>query len=61
MKISKIVATALCLGLSTPVVADGSHSHGHGHSGDKMLRADGHAPIGVMGDHRHAAGEIMFS
>ena len=24
-------------------------------------RPDGHAPIGVMGDHRHEAGEIMFS
>lgn len=24
-------------------------------------RADGHAPIGVMGDHRHAKGEVMLS
>jgi hypothetical protein len=24
-------------------------------------RADGHAPIGVMGDHTHNAGEVMFS
>ncbi len=24
-------------------------------------RADGHAPIGVMGDHRHAQGELMLS
>ncbi len=24
-------------------------------------RPDGHAPIGVMGDHRHEGGEIMFS
>ena len=24
-------------------------------------RPDGHAPIGVMGDHRHAAGELMIS
>ncbi len=24
-------------------------------------RADGHAPIGVMGDHRHEAGEVMLS
>lgn len=24
-------------------------------------RADGHAPLGVMGDHRHAAGEFMLS
>ena len=59
MKITTIVAMALCLGLAAPAFADGSHSHSH--SGDKILRADGHAPIGVMGDHRHAAGEIMFS
>ncbi|MEM1175672.1 MAG: transporter [Pseudomonadota bacterium] len=25
------------------------------------MRPDSHAPIGVMGDHRHAAGEFMFS
>jgi hypothetical protein len=24
-------------------------------------RADSHAPIGVMGDHRHEAGEVMLS
>jgi len=24
-------------------------------------RADGHGPIGVMGDHRHGQGELMFS
>ena len=27
----------------------------------EMLRADGHAPIGVMGDHMHDAGEFMIS
>ena len=27
----------------------------------KAPRADGHAPIGVMGDHRHHKGELMFS
>jgi hypothetical protein len=26
-----------------------------------MLRADGHAPIGVMGNHRHKSGEFMVS
>lgn len=25
------------------------------------LRADGHAPIGVMGDHLHKTGEVMLS
>ncbi|MEM0922863.1 MAG: transporter [Pseudomonadota bacterium] len=40
---------------------------GHGaqadavHSGTGPIRADGHAPIGVMGDHMHKAGEIMFA
>ena len=29
--------------------------------GDEVARPDSHAPIGVMGDHRHAAGEVMFS
>ncbi|MEO0752647.1 MAG: hypothetical protein AAFY25_12700 [Pseudomonadota bacterium] len=29
--------------------------------GNEPLRADGHAPVGVMGDHRHATGEIMLS
>lgn len=34
----------------------GSGSHHHGGP-----RADGHAPIGVMGDHMHKAGEWMLS
>lgn len=29
--------------------------------GPKPIRADGHAPIGVMGDHMHKAGEWMLS
>lgn len=28
---------------------------------DLAIRADGHAPIGVMGDHLHEAGEVMLS
>ena len=31
------------------------------HASDDTLRADDHAPIGVMGDHTHEAGELMFS
>ncbi len=31
------------------------------HSANGPLRADGHAPIGVMGDHLHKAGEWMLS
>ncbi|MFB9148597.1 transporter [Roseovarius ramblicola] len=30
-------------------------------AGPPPLRADGHAPIGVMGDHRHKTGEVMLS
>ena len=38
------------------------HSHGHHHhGGDGPIRADGHAPIGVMGDHMHGKGEWMIS
>ncbi len=31
------------------------------HSAPSEIRADGHAPISVMGDHMHKEGEIMFS
>jgi len=34
------------------------NSHSHTHAG---ARPDSHAPIGVMGDHPHAAGEFMAS
>jgi len=30
------------------------------HDGQNAARADGHAPIGVMGDHMHSAGEWMI-
>ena len=43
---------------SRPAFAD--HDHGEG-SGWSTSRADGHAPIGVMADHVHAEGEVMFS
>jgi hypothetical protein len=43
-----IGALALCA-IATTTFADG------------ILRADGHAPIGVMGDHRHGIGEFMLS
>ncbi len=46
--------------------ADGHHGdedpeHGEHTHHDKLPRPDGHAPIGVMGDHRHAKGEWMLS
>lgn len=48
MKHASFAALSAAL-LSAPLAAhEGTH-------------ADGHAPIGVMGDHTHNAGEIMFS
>lgn len=50
MRISGALIGALALwAISSGALADG------------MLRADGHAPIGVMGDHRHKIGEFMVS
>lgn len=47
----------------TIVPADGHDSHDPHDPHDHWTsgRADGHAPIGVMGDHTHNAGEWMFS
>ncbi|ARN73851.1 alpha amylase [Oceanicoccus sagamiensis] len=39
----------IALSLSSAVLADASH------------RADSHGPIGVMGEHMHKEGEVMFS
>lgn len=47
-----LLAAACCLPC-TPVLADGNHT--------APARADSHAPIGVMGDHVHSAGEFMVS
>jgi len=58
MKRTMIAALAAGLGLS-PCLAHADPSHAH--DGNQPLRADGHAPIGVMGDHTHAAGEVMLS
>ena len=47
------------------VLADDSHHHDVGmdvnSNGLKPVRADGHAPIGVMGEHMHKKGEWMLS
>ncbi len=47
------LAALLSISSMAPAVADENHSHG--------IRADGHAPIGVMGDHLHKKGEWMLS
>ena len=48
--IISVAAATLCAALSAPALA---------HEG--AVRADGHAPIGVMGDHMHKMGEVMLS
>jgi hypothetical protein len=44
---------------SSPSRDTDTHHHGGGRY--VVSRPDGHAPIGVMGDHMHGAGEIMLS
>ncbi len=39
----------------------GTDTHAHDTGGFPSSRVDGHAPIGVMGDHVHHEGEFMFS
>ncbi len=51
---SRILAASVCLLASLPAIAGDDHSH-------FIDRPDGHAPIGVMGDHLHEAGELMLS
>lgn len=41
--------------MTSPLLADENHG------AHKPVRADGHAPIGVMGDHLHKKGEWMLS
>jgi len=67
---SKRVLTSAAAALSTAVMIGASHADdlpqngftvsGGGHPGHGV-RADGHAPIGVMGDHLHNKGEWMLS
>ncbi|MDA0338895.1 MAG: transporter [Proteobacteria bacterium] len=46
----------LVVALPSHTFAESDHAH-HNHAD----RPDAHAPIGVMGDHVHASGEVMFS
>lgn len=51
----KTILSACFAALSCPIAfADSGNDH-------NLLYPDDHAPIGVMGDHMHAAGEFMFS
>lgn len=60
----------LFLLLALPALADGAHPGAERDPSPPQAgplathdpgRADRHAPLGVMGDHRHAAGELMLS
>jgi len=48
------------LAAAAPALADGNGGAESGHV-PFLSRADGHAPIGVMGDHMHEPGELMLS
>ena len=50
MKTYAILGAVALLGVATPLAGQWNAS-----------RADSHAPIGVMGDHPHEAGEVMLS
>lgn len=63
MNIKSLLAgvCACVLLISAPATAhDGAIIAGN-HHGGAVHRADGHAPIGVMGDHMHSKGEWMLS
>ena len=53
-------AISLCL-FTAPATAHDDALPPGASAGPPPLRADGHAPIGVMGDHRHKTGEVMLS
>jgi len=55
--VSLLAAGCVAAAESTAPPAHHDHDHHHWDGG----RPDGHAPIGVMGDHVHGAGEWMFS
>ncbi|RBI72695.1 transporter [Roseovarius sp. TE539] len=60
MKYKLVAALAACLAPCASIaIADAGH--GGNTAANQPLRADGHAPIGVMGDHRHSTGEVMLS
>ena len=67
MKIGKKAWVALLIlffcGNIVSVFANGTHAPSEEKSADQLVspRPDSHAPLGVMGDHVHSAGEMMFS
>lgn len=69
MRSRRLLFSLLLVFLSSSASADDAHRERHApeHDGSShhtrgfAARPDGHAPIGVMGDHMHAAGEWMVS
>lgn len=67
MKIEKRVWGILLMlffcGSAVIVFANGTHTSSDENSTDQVTstRPDSHAPLGVMGDHAHGAGELMLS
>ncbi len=67
MKIEKKVGVAILVlffsGNAVGVFANGTHTSSDEKSTDQTTstRPDSHAPLGVMGDHAHGAGELMLS
>lgn len=53
-----VTTTLLAAG---PAMSDPGATEHHGGNGHYVHRPDSHAPIGVMGDHLHKKGEVMFS
>lgn len=51
-----MLAASGCVLAATPAIADDNHD-----GTSSGINALDHAPIGVMGDHRHAKGEVMVS
>lgn len=51
----------LLISMASASWADGDDGADHTHGAHGVSRPDSHAPIGVMGDHMHAKGEVMLS
>lgn len=61
--VKSLTATLFALTLASVVASLPVHAHTlePASAVPQAIRADSHAPIGVMGDHRHAKGEWMIS
>lgn len=55
-----LLKTTTSLLVLTPLILSANHSFSHEDETTTLIRPDSHAPIGVMGDHMHKAGEWML-